>query len=329
MATKNLGQASALISKSTAPSNTKVIWRDTSTSPAVLKTWNGSAWVLFGSGSLEKDILVTSDVEGSGVKQGDTLPEGMSFTEFAEAIFSTIFEPTFTAPSFSLTASGDSLRIIGDSTSFTLTFNFNRGQIRGDLVGGIWDPNEVQNPRAGASVSYTIDGVTKTGNTLDRTVTVAIGNNTYSATVTYAEGAQPLDSAGNDFSTPLAAGTSPSQSDSFEGVYPLFASTSTITTATQQTLRSMLNANNINIDLVAESGDNKQFFEIPDAWLTNRDLNKVEFFNTVSGQFDSTNQLSTFTTSSVSKTIEGNTVAYTRYTNNQADRGSLLIRLIF
>jgi hypothetical protein len=45
MATKNLGQASAIISKSTAPTNTKVIWRDTSVVPAEHKVWDGTQWV--------------------------------------------------------------------------------------------------------------------------------------------------------------------------------------------------------------------------------------------------------------------------------------------
>ncbi len=45
MATKNLGQASAIISKTTAPTNTKVIWRDTSVVPAEHKVWNGTEWI--------------------------------------------------------------------------------------------------------------------------------------------------------------------------------------------------------------------------------------------------------------------------------------------
>lgn len=329
MATKNLGQVSAILSKSTAPTNTKVIWRDTSVSPSVFKIWNGVSWVVFGSGELEKDVVVTADIVGSGIKQGDTVTKGTSLTEFAELLLTDIFEPDLNPPSFSMSVSGSSLRIIGSSSTFTLTFNFNRGSIVGDLVNGVWDAGAFQNPRAGASSSYTIDGVTKAGNTLDKTVTVAQGNNSYSGTVSYAEGPQPLNSVGENFNAPLPAGTSPSRSASFEGIYPLFASTDTITTATQQALRSMLSANNIQIDLVAESGGNKQFFDIPDAWLTPRPLQSVQFFNTVSGSFDSTNQLSTFTTSTVTKTIEGNSVGYTRYTNNQADRGDLLIRLIF
>lgn len=288
-------------------------------------------WVQVSSASSElaNDITVTANITGAGVSQGDVIPAGTSFTEFVEVFLTDTFEPTFTNPTFSISSSGNSLRVIGSSTTFNLTFNFNRGAIKGDLVNGVWDANATQDFRAGASTSYTIDGVAQTSNLLERTVTVSQGNNTFNGTVTYTEGVQPYDSALQPFGSPYPAGTSPSRSTSFEGVYPIYASTSDITTSTEQTLRSMISANNLQYDLVAESGGNKQFFEIPDTWLTSRPLTKVEFFNTVSGSFDTTNQLSTFTTSATTKTIETNTINYTRYTNNSPDRGGLRIKLIF
>ena len=78
-------------------------------------------------------------------------------------------------------------------------------------------------------------------------------------------------------------------STSFEGVYPLFATTSNITTLTQQTLVSMLTGNNISMTLVAETGGNKQKFEIPTAWTgapTNKPLLGILTYNSVSGNYE-------------------------------------------
>lgn len=279
------------------------------------------------AGKLEEDI--TFNLSVGAIESGEILTQGLSFTDVVKAIAKTTYFPQLINPSFSLSVTGSSLRVIGSSTSFNLVFNFNRGNIKGKTVNGTWEPNTSQGARAGAAISYTIDGVNQASNTLSKSIIVAKGNNIFSGFVSYGEGIQPLDSDGNNFQSPLPADDSPTRSASFEGIYPLFGSTSTIDTATQQALYSMKNANNIVMDLVAETGGNKQFFEIPTDWLTARPLVKIEFFNTVSGSFDTTDQLSTFTTSNITKTIEGNAVGYVKYTNNQADRGALKIRLKF
>jgi len=276
-----------------------------------------------------QEITVNVDVPNLGYKRGDVIAIGTTLTAALKQLLTSTFFPTFVNPTFSLSRSGAALRIIGDSTSFNLTFNFSRGTILGAIVAAQWDANAIQAPRAGASTGFVIDGVSQAGNVLARTETVIQGLNTFLATVSYAIGAQPTDSVGDNFDNPFASGTSSNQSTNFEGVFALFASTSSIAVATQQTLVSMLNANNVVINLVAESGGNKQFIDIPTAWLNNRALTAIQFFNSVSGQFDTTNQLSTFTTSAVTKTVASNTVNYTRYTNNTSDRGAIQIRLIF
>lgn len=279
-------------------------------------------------GVLEEEIL--SNVEISeAAPAGTTFPEGMTMTEFVEAIAVNTFYPDLIGPSFSLDRSGSQLRIIGSSTTFTLTFNFNPGEIRGKLVNGVWDPNEEQNPRAGQATGYEIDGVETENNSLQVTKTVQQGINAFVAKVTYEDGPQPKDSVNNNYQSPLSGGTSPERSASFEGIYPLFATVDQISQENQLPNYSMLNANNIEIQLAGESGGNKQSFSIPDAWLNNRALDKVEYFNPVSGQFDTANKITDFDASSATKTIESQTIGYTKYTHNGGNRGSILIRLKF
>jgi hypothetical protein len=298
-------------------------------------------WLSLGNVGTEEDFFaylggeagtietITSDVTVGGVEEGDLVDVGtiLANTETLKKILTKTFYPVLVAPTFSLTNNAG-LREIGQSANFTSTFNFNRGSI---TLQGVF-----QNFRAGASNSYTINATTQAGNVLSITgYTVLQGINTITGTVSYDTGAIPLNSKGLALDangnplTALLAGTSPTQSTSFEGVYPLFATSSSITSATKQTLVSMLSANNVGISLVAETGGNKQFFEIPDAWLSARPLVYIQYFNTVSNSFDTTNKLSDFTVTSVSNIIQGTSIGYKRYTYNGSGRSNILIRLGF
>lgn len=273
---------------------------------------------------------VVSSVSIGAISAGDTISLNTTLNQFIEQLLVTTYNPTLTGPSFSLANNAGSLRRIGSVINVLLTFTFNRGSILGANNPTVWDPLVLQNFRAGAATSYTINAVTQGTNTL--TVvnhTVVSGNNTFTGTVTYATGAQPLDSDGNPHDSPLVGGTSASQSTSFEGVYPIFATTSSIGTLSEQGLYSMLSGNNIELTLVAETGGNKQKFELPNSWVSSRPLTKVEYFNTVSNQFDPTNKISDFTETTVSETVEGSSITYKRYTNSSSDRGALKIKLIF
>lgn len=273
---------------------------------------------------------VVSSVSIGAISAGDTITLNTTLNQFIEQLLVTTYNPTLTGPSFSLANNAGSLRKIGSVINVLLTFTFNRGSILGANNPIVWDPLVLQNFRAGAAISFTINAVTQGTNTL--TVSnhaVITGNNTFSGTVTFGAGSQPLDSDNNPHDSPLASGTSASQSTSFEGVYPIFATTASIGTLSEQGLYSMLSGNNIELTLVAETGGNKQKFELPNSWVSSRPLTKVEYFNTVSNQFDATNKISDFTETTVSETIEGSSITYKRYTNSSPDRGALKIKLIF
>jgi hypothetical protein len=176
---------------------------------------------------------VTADVIAGAINAGQTVASGTTFQQFVDLLLTKIFFPTLNAPSFSLSNNQGNPEI-GTTVSVLLTFNFNRGSILGS-TSGTWNPSTFQNFRAGASSSYTINGTTQGGNTLTVSRVVA-ASNSYSGTVTYDTGPQPLDSKGNNYSTPLAGATSASQSTSFTGIYPYYwyKSSSPITAANMQ-----------------------------------------------------------------------------------------------
>jgi hypothetical protein len=134
----------------------------------------------------------------------------------------------------------------------------------------------------------------------------------------------PKDSVGGDFDPPgaLSAGTTSTISRTITGVFPVFATTASISTMTKQSLVSM--SGYATVSLVAESfatGAARQTVDIPIAgggqagWNT---ITIVEFFNTFSNQWGAS-ALSDWTTSATTHEVptgSGNIINYTRFTNN-------------
>lgn len=162
-----------------------------------------------GEESLTEEFVVTA---GAGAyDNGDLFPGGMTLAQAMESLLTDTFYPTFVAPSFSLT-NNSGLKEVGDTISLNLTGSFDRGQIRGAIVGTSWNPNSPQNPRAGLPESYTIDGTVYTTTALSQlknivSYVVPMGSSTFNGSVTYSAGPQPKDSTGVNYSTPLPAGT--------------------------------------------------------------------------------------------------------------------------
>ena len=257
--------------------------------------------------------------------KGDTL-----IKMWDDLLFPTV-EPTYVVPNNSFGDNQGPYEEIGDSIAITFTAGFNRGQI---LVSG-----NFQDYRSGLPNTYTytgtgIVGVVSSTSLSDVSTltgyTVLIGTQTWTNTVSYDEGPQPYDNKGNPYDSSLAAGTTSSKSVSFEGIYPIYATISNISDPDEKLTPlnySMLSGNNINISLPAESGGNKQSFDVAQAWEgapTNRPLLGVEQYNSDFATWNALNFLS-FTKTS---TTHGG-VSYWRYTYNGAIIGARLIRLKF
>lgn len=161
------------------------------------------------------ECIITQDVTSSlssalgGIDPLQVVPEGTTLTQFVQLLLTKIYYPTYspTNPTVSVT-SNKSEGECGEVLNFTLTVTYNRNNILGKIVGGVWSASAFQNYRSGAATGYIIDGIS-TGLTNNKSLTKALveGSNTYNGSVNYGVGAQPVDSIGQNFETPLGAGS--------------------------------------------------------------------------------------------------------------------------
>jgi len=165
---------------------------------------------------------ITSMISVWSITPGTVFPIWTTLTEFIKALLLATFNPTLVAPTFSLTSNQANGQEIGSIVNLVLTYNFGRGQILGKTVLGAWQPNTPQDFRAGAATNYTIDG---TDLDLVNTKTLAsyhlLNTQTFSGTVDFGVWPQPINSDGNNYSTPLAGG-SDTKSTTITAIYPFF-----------------------------------------------------------------------------------------------------------
>jgi hypothetical protein len=260
----------------------------------------------------------------------DNIPSGETFSnETFEAMMNKMLYPTLnpalTAPSATLTITpGATYQEIGANVPVTLNATFNQGLINPQYT-------SASNKRSGLPNTYNFNGtgvspVVSTSLAESATTgayTILAGANTWTNSVSFDAGVMPKDSVGSDFDPPgaLSAGTTSTISRTITGVYPVFATTSSISTMTKQSLVSM--SGYATVSLVAESfsSADRQTVDIPIAgggqagWST---INIVQFFNTFSNQWGAS-ALSDWTTSATTHEVptgSGNFINYTRFTNN-------------
>lgn len=264
-----------------------------------------------GSGSLGDAITAALDV--GGIAAGTTYPVGTSYDTLWEALLCPTLYPTLTAPSATLTATGDKLIEKGDTLSTTMTVSFNRGSI---------SPAYGTNGyRSGEAGSYSLNsGTAQVGNTFN--VTVNESTTSYQASVNYGAGQQPKDSSGADYSTPLPAGSVASNIISYEFVYALWANTASISAIQKLSLVSADDKIKV-FTFPAATILNPEVFDVPATWI----VTHVEVLNTLSNQWEDCS--TEFTITDTVHTDASNTsVNYKRYTCNLGyDMGSRQIRI--
>jgi hypothetical protein len=157
-----------------------------------------------------------------GFDANELVPQGMTFTQFAMKLLVEIFYPTYVAPSFSLGSNQSGYVEVGTTLSVTLTGNLNRGSILGNIVLGVWSPSAFQNFRAGAAISYILESNFQLSNTRTFNHVVLFGTNSFSGSVTYAQGSQPLASNGANYESPLPSGTLSGNNTGLYGLYRQF-----------------------------------------------------------------------------------------------------------
>jgi hypothetical protein len=250
-----------------------------------------------------------------------------TFTEMMNKMLYPTLDPSLSNPSNALSLSPSLLQEIGLVTALNFTASFNRGSISPQYTAA--SPYRSGLPN---TYNYTGTGVSNnpsTSLTDSETVvsyTVLSGYQSWTGSVSYDAGVQPKDSIGDDFDSPLAAGTTSANTVYITGVYPPFATTVAIGTLTKQSLQTMTSL--IQVSMVAETGGINQRIDIPAVWSI---ITGLQQFNTLSNTWDNIN-LTSFTTPIapvvVTHTIQGIAINYNRYTYQGPPIGARQLRFI-
>lgn len=271
---------------------------------------------------------VPTSITVGGINAGTNL-DGKTYSEIFDDMFYPELWPTLVAPTSTFTMSVSGAKEIGSViSSITFESTFNQGSINPQY-------QSTSDKRSGLPNKYEYTGyglIDQNKNALNDIQTinnyeVILGDNTWTSQIHYDIGIQPKGSKGTDYNLPLPAGNI-IKTVKFEGAYPIYATTVNITTATKQTLVSM-NSSNVELVLVTESGTDKQFFDIPDDWLLNNPLNKIEYWNEVTNSYINIDKIGDYNTSAITHAINGNVINYTRYTYKETQRGEIKIKLMF
>lgn len=276
----------------------------------------------------DKTLTMPNAVGGiaKGTKLSDV--EGKTFNAIIDDLLFPTVNPTFTAPTASIAFKNyNSTQEVGATgpTSSNFTTGYSAGAI---TLSGTKQANRGGAQDAANSFIY-VNG-TATNKTLPSTVT--LGNTTFKYRAAFAQGPQPKNNKGGDYSTPLAAGTVDSAAITLNGTYPWYASTVGVTTSSpvaKQTLvawnatAGSMYTGDAGFTLEA-SGTVPQVIKIPNS----RTISNMEMYDTGAEKWKAVS-LSVWTTSTENITVNGNSVAYTVYTYNDAARGQVKLRIKF
>lgn len=286
------------------------------------------------SSSEELDLSVlggtyTSEIEDTelempsavgGISKGTTVGDlnGKTINQmFDDLLFPTV-NPTYVAPSASISfASYSTLQKVGSAgpTEDNFTTGYNPGAIN---VNGVKQANRGGAIKEGESFIYVNnDPANKT-----LPATLALGNTTFKYRAAYEAGPQPKDNKGNNYGTPLTAGTVDSSAITVNGTHPWFASTATAGTLTEQALISWnVSAGQMTTPrfvLQPHSAAAKQMMKFP------RKLTQLQMLNTVSNQMEVVS-FSDWSESSASESTNGVETTYYTYEYSGSDRGSVTL----
>lgn len=222
-------------------------------------------------------------------------------TEDAGKVNSVAFYPEFTAPSATISGTGDKVLESGSTANVTVTVTFDRGKI---------DPAySTSGKRSGAATGYVLNGGASQGSGTFA-VTVDESNSRFRGTVSYAQGEQPKDSNGYDYDSPLPAGSVNTDYLDYEFVNAVWANASDITSMAKQPLVSQ-SEGEIIIDFAPQTVANPECFDIPSS------LNVTGIYTAYVGEnwedcaFEFTQSTTTH------ENAGGATVNYKRYTDNR------------
>ena len=250
----------------------------------------------------KQDLLkhkLTVNKAVGGLEVGDEYNVGSSMENILQDMLNPVLYPALTNPSLSLSGSGSKLLETGATLAVTLTATFNRGSIN--------PAYGTSGYRSGEATGYSLNGGTEQqANTWSETVSAS--NKSFQATVNYAAGEQPKDSVGEDYDSPLPAGSKSSGTVTYDFVDAMWANTADIITVAKLALVAK-SAKQKEFNFPAQTVANPEIFDIPASWT----VTAVEVKNDLSGQWE--DAISQFTvTDTTHNDAAGNSVNYKRYT---------------
>ena len=220
--------------------------------------------------------------------------------------------PTITQPSVSLSSSVTGLQRAGATVGINFTTTASLGTISASWISPTEDYagplTASEYSHDGTTTALTVTGDTGIDDFQDAGYTVQLGTNSWTLRGTFSAGTNiPVDSYGDASGSAFSGGTK-SSSVSFEGVYPVFIKNSG-GTFSEMSLRSH---SVTSIDMsqpFSETASLRHAIKIPNDIGTSPTFQQ---WNPISSAY-ATLSASEFTSSSITETIEGNSVNYTLY----------------
>ena len=265
-----------------------------------------------GSGGVLSSELDVSKTVG-GITVGTTYAQGTDLEKILRDMLNPVEYPTLTNPSATISATGSKIIETGGELETTITVTFNRGSIN--------PAYGTSGYRSGTATGYSLNGgETQAENTFS--VTVDESNKAFTASVAYAAGEQPKDSVGDDYESPLPAGSVNTDTINYEFVNAMWANTANIGTIAKLSLVSK-GTKQRDMNFPAQTVANPEVFDIPASWT----VTAVQVKNDLSGAWD--NASDQFTVTDVTHDdAAGTSTAYKRYTFNMGfDTGARSVRV--
>lgn len=278
----------------------------------------------------DKTLAMPSKV--GGIAAGTTVAqlEGKTFNEVLDDLLFPTVNPTFTAPSATIARKNYSeLQEVGADapTAANFTTSFSKGAItlnsvkQADRAGAQDTANSYIEVKVAGASTYTSTLPTK----------VALGTHNYRYHAAYAEGPQPVDNKGGNYSTALAAGTVNSSDVTVKGTYPWYASTSGATVENPLVKQSLIAWNATAGQMTSAeftllpSGTVPQTIALP----KQRTIATMQMYDTSAEKWKSVGFTDFGTPTTKAIDVNGESVTYNVYTYAGAARGEVKLKITF
>ena len=254
-------------------------------------------------------------VDIGGIKTGTTKEDlnGKPITEILDLLIFPEIDPTIEAPSASISLNSSSfprIQEVGSAgNSIPSADDFQKTWNPGMIY--IVEKANKQNDRAGAVNSSMIEFASADGTWSEALTSIILeGNNSYRWKVDYSQGPQPLTSKGNDFGSPLQAGTIYSNTVTITGVYPYFGNT---ITSSELTKLPLTKDSSFEFDAVSEDKDTgRHKFSLPAKY----NVTSINYWDTVAEDWRPMS-LALFDKSDVKQNVQGTEVDYQLWERNE------------